>query len=155
LWDSQQLNAQGIAVVESNRGGDITYHGPGQLVAYPIIELPDNRDLHRYLRNLEQVLINAIGCLGLAAHRKTDKTGVWLKDHKLAAIGVAARRGVAYHGFALNVNTDLAAFQGIVPCGIPSNEGQVSSLSKELGQILDLGEVKAIVAKEFWTVFRK
>jgi lipoyl(octanoyl) transferase len=143
-------------VVKSNRGGDITYHGPGQIVGYPIVSLATRRDLHAYLRFLEQVLIDALGSLGLAVTRREGMTGIWLGQRKIAAIGVAVRRWVAYHGFALNVAPDLAHFGGIVPCGIDSNDGTVTSMRAELGRVVDLAEVKTVLAREFrdqWTAF--
>lgn len=149
LWDSAQLAAQGVEVANTNRGGDITYHGPGQLVGYPIISLQAQRDLHAYLRFLEDVLISALGCLGLAASRRQGKTGIWLGPRKIAAIGVAVRRWVAYHGFALNVSPNLDHFGGIVPCGIPAADGTVTSIERELGRAPEMGEVKRVVAAEF------
>ena len=122
----------------------------------PIVSLAARKDLHAYLRFLEQVLINAVGCLGLAAARREGKTGIWLGRRKIAAIGVAVRRWVAYHGFALNVNPDLAHFSGIVPCGIGAAEGTVTSLQAELGHAVDPAEVKAVLAREFtaqWSEF--
>jgi lipoyl(octanoyl) transferase len=151
LWDAAELARRGIDLVETNRGGDITYHGPGQIVGYPIIDLATRKDLHAYLRFLEQVLINALGNLGLAADRRPGKTGIWLGPRKIAAIGVAVKRWVTYHGFALNVNTDLAPFAGIVPCGI--TDGTVTSLQQELGRAFDLTEVKQVLAAEFWSRF--
>jgi lipoyl(octanoyl) transferase len=148
LWDPAELARRGIDLVETNRGGDITYHGPGQIVGYPIIDLTPRRDLHAYLRFLEQVLINALGSLGLAADRRPGKTGIWLGPRKIAALGVAVKRWVTYHGFALNVNTDLTPFAGIVPCGI--TDGTVTSLQQELGRAFDLTEVKQVLASEFW-----
>lgn len=152
VWDSARLAAAGIEVVKTNRGGDITYHGPGQLVGYPILSLDAQRDLHAYLRFLEQVLINSLGVLGLAAARREGKTGIWLGPRKIAAIGVAVKRWVTYHGFALNVNPNLAHFQGIIPCGIGAADGTVTSLAAELGKTVELEEVKAIVAREFWAL---
>ncbi|PTY03174.1 lipoate-protein ligase B [Opitutaceae bacterium EW11] len=151
VWTPAQLAAQGVEVVKTNRGGDITYHGPGQIVGYPIVSLAPHKDLHAYLRFLEQVLINTVGSLGLAADRRPGKTGIWLGPRKIAAIGVAVRRWVTYHGFALNVNTHLPHFQGIVPCGIQPTDGTVTSLKAELGREIDLGEVKELLGKEFWT----
>jgi len=154
VWTPAQLAAQGIEVVKTNRGGDITYHGPGQIVGYPIVSLVPHKDLHAYLRFLEQVLINSVGCLGLAAARRPGKTGIWLGPRKIAAIGVAVRRWTAYHGFALNVNANLAHFSGIVPCGIGATDGTVTSMQAELGgKPLDLAEVKRVLAKEFWTLW--
>ena len=150
VWPASRLAAEGIEVIKSNRGGDITYHGPGQIVGYPIISLEPHKDLHAYLRFLEQVLINTLGSLGLAAARREGKTGIWLGARKIAALGVAVRRWVTYHGLALNVNTNLAHFDGIVPCGIAASDGTVTSLQAELGREVDLSEVKAVLAAEFW-----
>lgn len=155
LLAAAELEARGIEVVQSNRGGDITYHGPGQIVGYPIVNLAARKDLHAWLRLLEQVIINTVGMLGLAAARRPGKTGIWLGPRKVAAIGVAVRRWTTYHGFALNVNTDLAPFRGIVPCGISAAEGTVTSMQIELGRTVDLGEVKQVLAKEFWSELDK
>jgi lipoyl(octanoyl) transferase len=151
VWPEEQRKLLGIDLVQTDRGGDITYHGPGQIVGYPIVSLAHWRDLHGYLRLLEQVLINAVGCHGLAASRRPGKTGIWLGERKIAAIGVAVKRWVTYHGFALNVNNDLEPFTGIVPCGI--SDGTVTSMSRELGITVDLDEVKSILAVEFWKLF--
>ncbi len=153
VWNDAQLARQGVEVVKTNRGGDITYHGPGQIVGYPIVSLAARQDLHAYLRFLEQVLINSVGSLGLAAARREGKTGIWLGPRKIAAIGVAVRRWVAYHGFALNVSPDLAHFTGIVPCGISATDGTVTSLQAELGRAVELAEVKAVLAREFWRLW--
>jgi lipoyl(octanoyl) transferase len=115
------LATQEIPVVEIERGGDVTYHGPGQRVGYPILQLEDGeRDLHRYLRNLEEVLIRVLRYYDLEGRRNPGWTGVWVGDHKIASIGVAVRKWVTYHGFALNVSTDLSYFQRINPCGLPA-----------------------------------
>ncbi|MEO6876602.1 MAG: lipoyl(octanoyl) transferase LipB [Opitutaceae bacterium] len=153
VWSDVQLAQQGVEVVKTNRGGDITYHGPGQIVGYPIVSLAGRHDLHAYLRFLEQVLINGVGSLGLAATRRQGKTGIWLGPRKVAAIGVAVRRWVAYHGFALNVSPDLNHFQGIIPCGISAADGTVTSLQAELGRPLDPAEVKTVLAREFWQLW--
>jgi len=155
VWTAEHLATEGIEVVKTNRGGDITYHGPGQIVGYPILDLSSHKDLHEYLRLLEQVLINTVGTLGLAASRREGKTGIWVGTRKIAAIGVAVRRWVTYHGFALNVNANLAHFQGIVPCGISATEGTVTSLQSELGHELDLTEVKNVLAIEFRSLLPK
>ena len=150
VWPADRLASEGVEVAKTNRGGDITYHGPGQVVGYPIVSLDQRRDLHAYLRFLEQVLINSVGTLGLAASRREGKTGIWLGPRKIAAIGVAVKRWVAYHGFALNVNANLDHFQGIVPCGISADDGTVTSLQAELGHEMDMAEVKRVLAAEFW-----
>ena len=149
IWNEEQLTQKGIAVAKTNRGGDITYHGPGQIVGYPIISLASHKDLHAYLRFLEQVLIDALGAFGLAATRREGKTGIWLGQRKIAAIGVAVRRWVTYHGFALNVNTDLSHFEGIIPCGISAFEGGVTSMQAEFGHPCDCAEVRRVVAAGF------
>ena len=154
-WPAAQLAREGIELIKTNRGGDVTYHGPGQIVGYPIVSLAAHQDLHAYLRLLEQVLINALGMLGLAAARREGKTGIWLGTRKIAAIGVAVRRWVAYHGFALNVDPNLEHFIGIVPCGIVSAEGTVTSLQAELGRSVDAAEVKRVVAGEFARLWRE
>jgi lipoyl(octanoyl) transferase len=152
VWDADRLAREGVEVVKTNRGGDITYHGPGQVVGYPVVSLARRKDLHAYLRLLEQVVINSLGSLGLAAARREGKTGIWLGSRKVAAIGVAVRRWVTYHGFALNVNSNLAHFGGIVPCGISASEGSVTSMESELRRSCDIAEVKAVLAHEFWTL---
>lgn len=153
LSSKDELKAECIEFVESNRGGDITYHGPGQLVAYSIISLAAQRDLHLYLRNLEQVIINTLGYLGLAAHRRKGLTGIWLEKRKVAAIGVAVKQWISYHGFAINVNNKLDAFDKIIPCGISPEEGSVTSLSKELRQHVDMVELKRLIGQEWVEVF--
>jgi len=151
IWDEATLAAQGIEVFKSNRGGDITYHGPGQIVGYPILSLLERRDLHAYLRDLEDVVIRALAQFGLETGRRADKTGIWLDSRKICAIGVAVRSWITYHGFALNVNPDLAHFSGIVPCGI--SDGSVTSLVDELGYSVEAAEVKAALAVEFRSIF--
>src|SRR5207249_2062595 len=134
-----------IPVVEVERGGDVTYHGPGQLVGYPIVALAGaERDLHRFLRALEAGLIDACAALGLDAGRKAGWTGVWLGEKKVASIGIAVRRWVTYHGFALNVATDLARFRAIHPCGLDA--GVMTSLAAALGRPVTVDETKPLVA---------
>lgn len=157
LWNAEKLADQGITVAETNRGGDITYHGPGQVVGYPIVDLSSVKDLHAYLRFLEEVMIRAVGSFGLTATRREGLTGIWIGTRKVAAIGVAVRRWVAYHGFALNVSPDLNHFGGIVPCGIASSEGTVTSLAAELPKAPELSVVRTALAEAFtqaWPAFR-
>jgi len=124
------LESEGIDVVEVERGGDVTYHGPGQLVGYPIFDLKGHRqDLHWYLRTLEQALIEALALLDIPAGRNPGYTGVWTRGRKIASIGVHVKQWVTWHGFALNVTTDLGAFDRIVPCGIPGVE--MTSVKRE------------------------
>lgn len=151
IWNEATLAEQGIEVFKSNRGGDITYHGPGQIVGYPIISLQSRKDLHAYLRDLEEVVIQALSQFGLNSSRREGKTGIWLDTRKICAIGVAVKSWVTYHGFALNVNPDLSHFNGIVPCGI--TDGTVTSLNNELGYSIDAIDMKAALAVEFRKVF--
>jgi lipoyl(octanoyl) transferase len=153
IWDETALSEKGISVHKSNRGGDITYHGPGQLTCYPIVNLEKLRDLHAYLRIMEDMLIQIVSHFGLKADRREGKTGIWIEKRKIAAMGVAVKSWVSYHGFALNVNNDLEPFSGIVPCGIV--DGTVTSLKKELGFPVDLNEVKDVVSQAFLDNFKK
>jgi lipoyl(octanoyl) transferase len=143
----------GIELFETGRGGDVTYHGPGQLVGYPILDLkPDRQDLHRYLRDLEEMLIGVLADFGLRGERKAGLTGVWLGDRKLAAIGVRVSSGcITSHGFALNVATDLGFFGAIVPCGI--RDHGVGSLSAELARPVTLAQAEAAVVRHMERVF--
>ena len=129
---SAQLAARGVDVRETERGGDITFHGPGQLVGYPVVDLTRHKqDLHWYLRTLEDVQIRALADLGIGAERNLGKTGVWTSGRKIASIGVHARQWVTWHGFALNVTTDLSFFDLLVPCGLDGVE--MTSVARELG----------------------
>jgi lipoyl(octanoyl) transferase len=151
LATTDVLAARGIEVFETGRGGDVTYHGPGQIVGYPIIDLkPDRRDVHRYVRDLEEVLIRAAADLGVATTRAAGLTGVWAGDEKLAAIGVRISRWVTSHGFALNVTTNLTDFNLIVPCGI-ADRG-VTSLAR-LGCAASQREVEDRIVDQFCRVF--
>jgi lipoyl(octanoyl) transferase len=159
LESEASLAAKGVALFETGRGGDVTYHGPGQLVGYPIIDLkPDRCDVHRYVRDLEQVLIDAVAEFGIDAERVDGLTGVWAgpprpRDTvaKLAAIGVRISRWVTSHGFALNVSTDLSHFGLIVPCGIPDRG--VTSMARLLGRPVSMDEVADAVEKHFARLF--
>jgi len=146
------LEAEGVEVYESGRGGDVTYHGPGQLVGYPIIDLkPDRCDVHRYVRDIEEVMIRAAAAFGVEASRVNGLTGAWVGDEKLAAIGVRIARWITSHGFAFNVNTRLSHFDYIVPCGITGRG--VTSLQKLLGRDVPMAEVEAAVVLAFRQVF--
>ena len=155
----QELLADGIELVESDRGGDVTYHGPGQLVGYPILNLsskPHQPDLHCYLRNLEETLIRTVAAFGIAADRFPGYTGVWTgrdtsSPKKIAAIGVKASRWITQHGFALNVNPDLTHFDRIIPCGI--HEFGVTSLTRLLGRSVTTEELIKPLLSAFSEVF--
>jgi lipoyl(octanoyl) transferase len=152
LASADALASLDIAVHETGRGGDVTYHGPGQIVGYPIIDLnPDRRDVHRYVRDLETVLIRTAGDYGIEAGRVGGLTGVWVGNEKLAAIGVRIARWITSHGFALNVTTNLDHFDLIVPCGI-ADRG-VTSLSRLLGRAMNPVEVENRVIAHFANVF--
>jgi lipoyl(octanoyl) transferase len=154
-WENV-LAAGALAVVPVERGGDVTYHGPGQVVAYPIFLLrEDERDLHHYLRGLEESVLRAVADFGLAGMRMAGRTGVWIGERaaprKLASIGVAVRRWVTLHGLALNVNTDLARFASIKPCGFPADV--MTSMARELGSPVPLSMVKQALATRLAEVF--
>ncbi|MFU8812223.1 MAG: lipoyl(octanoyl) transferase LipB [Balneolaceae bacterium] len=149
LAELQQLDAE---YIEIDRGGDITYHGPGQLVGYPILDLDRHfTDVHKYLRYLEEVIIRTCAEYGLNAGREEGLTGVWIGDRKICAMGIRCSRWVTMHGFALNVHTDLSYFSNIVPCGIANK--QVTSLEQELGTSPDPDEVKKRVTGHLEDVF--
>lgn len=149
---------RGISFFHTNRGGDITYHGPGQIVGYPIIDLEKcYTDIGRYLRNLEEVIIQTLDVYGIKGERSAGETGVWIdpdkpgRERKICAMGVRCSRWVTMHGFAFNVNTDLGYFDHIIPCGIVNKK--VTSLAKELGQDVLMDEVKDEVKKAFFRIF--
>jgi lipoate-protein ligase B len=137
----------------TSRGGDVTYHGPGQLVVYPIVDLRSKlrKDVHRYVRNLEQCAIQTLTDFGIATTRRPPHTGIWIDDRKIAAIGVAVRRCITYHGLALNVNTDLSYFQRIIPCGL--SWAEVTSMQKELGAAQDKCAVRDRFRCHFTEIF--
>ena len=150
----ERLSDLGIAVEEAGRGGDVTYHGPGQIVGYPIIDLrPDRQDVHRYVRDLEEVMIRTCADYGLEAGRIAGLTGTWVGAEKIGAIGVRISRWITSHGFAFNVSTRLDHFQLIVPCGI-SDRG-VTSLEKATGRTIDVKEVESRLAIHFGQIFER
>ncbi|HXV20388.1 MAG TPA: lipoyl(octanoyl) transferase LipB [Desulfuromonadales bacterium] len=152
LLPAAELARRGIDLERVGRGGDVTFHGPGQLVGYPIIDLePRGRDLHRYLRLLEATLIDALAAFGLVGERIAGKTGVWVAGEKIASIGVGVRRWVSWHGFALNVAADLSGFAAIVPCGLPGV--RMTSLERLLGQPVPLPQVEEEIIRSFAKVF--
>ncbi|HXG95164.1 MAG TPA: lipoyl(octanoyl) transferase LipB [Blastocatellia bacterium] len=154
LAGREQLNERSVEVFETGRGGDVTYHGPGQLVAYPIVNLkPDRCDVHRYVRDLEEVLIRTIRDYGIEGERIAGLTGVWVGNEKIAAIGVRIARWITSHGIALNVNTDLSYFRMIVPCGI-TDKG-VTSISRLTRREVDIREVARAFARHFGEVFER
>jgi lipoate-protein ligase B len=147
LLSAAELEARGIPVIDTDRGGLVTYHGPGQLVGYPVVNLRGWGGPLQYVRTLEQVIIRALADFGIEAGLVAGLTGVWVGDAKIAAIGVKISRGVAHHGFAINVNTDLSYFRQIIPCGIADRE--VTSLARLLARPVDLAGVKERVALHF------
>ncbi len=154
LFPDEELRARGYEVFESGRGGDVTYHGPGQVVGYPILDLsPDRCDVHRYVRDLEEVMIRTCADYGIEASRAAGLTGTWVAQEKIGAIGVRISRWVTSHGFAFNVATDLAPFNLIVPCGI-RNKG-VTSLERLLGRPLPLDEVMDRLTTHFAAVYAR
>jgi lipoyl(octanoyl) transferase len=160
LYNEVQLKDRGIEYFPTNRGGDITYHGPGQIVGYPIFDLDDfYHDVHRYVRDLEEVIIRTMKEFSIITTRLNGLTGVWIQDskkgsfRKICAIGVHISRWVTMHGFALNVNTELDYFNGIVPCGISDPNKAVTSMNLELMEKIDTGRVKKILVDKFEEVF--
>jgi lipoyl(octanoyl) transferase len=154
LATPDRLASLGVDVFETGRGGDVTYHGPGQLVGYPIVDLnPDRRDVHRYVRDLEEVMIRVCADYGLEAGRSKGFSGAWLGDEKIGAIGVRISRWITSHGFAFNVTTDVNFFNLIVPCGI-SDRG-VTSLQARLGRVPPMAEVEDRVIDHFCGVFER
>ena len=158
LMSEEELQAANIQFFKTNRGGDITFHGPQQIVGYPILDLEKiYTDIGKYLRNLEEVVILSLAYYGIVAGRSKGETGVWIdtdikgKERKICAIGVRCSRWITMHGFALNVNTDLNYFKNIIPCGIENK--QVTSIEKELGRKIDFEEVKDKIKENFIKVF--
>jgi len=154
LFPAEALREQGFQVFETGRGGDVTYHGPGQVVGYPILELsPDRRDVHRYVSELEEVMMRTCADYGLAATRVAGLTGTWLGDEKIGAIGVRIARWVTSHGFAFNVGNDLSPFDLIVPCGIRGRG--ITSLELRLGHPVKIAEVMDRLTTNFAAVFER
>ena len=157
IFDKKRLEEMGIKYHKTNRGGDITYHGPGQLVCYPILDLENfYRDIHKYLRDLEDVVINTLEYFNISASRNSKETGVWLdvgttEERKICAMGIKVSRWVTMHGLALNVNTNLSYFNGIVPCGI--SEKGVTSISNELNKTIELDLVRKVLTENFLKKF--
>ena len=158
LMSEEELQAANIQFFKTNRGGDITFHGPQQIVGYPILDLEKiYTDIGKYLRNLEEVVILSLADYGIVAGRSEGETGVWIdtdikgRERKICAIGVRCSRWITMHGFALNVNTDLNYFKNIIPCGIENK--QVTSIEKELGRIIDFEEVKDKIKENFIKIF--
>ncbi len=150
------LAARGIAVAESDRGGQVTYHGPGQLVGYPVIDLdPDRRDVRRYVRDLQETLIRTLADYGIEAERREGQAlvGVWVGEEKIASLGIHLKRWITTHGFALNVSTDLGYFAGIVACGLP--EVRLTSIARLTGEAPPLAAVAARYARHFAAVFER
>jgi lipoyl(octanoyl) transferase len=158
LLNEGELQERGILFVKTNRGGDITFHGPEQIVGYPILDLEKfGTDIGKYLRNLEEIIIRTLSDYGIFGERSNGETGVWLepgnpgRERKIAAFGVRCSRWITMHGFAFNVNTDLRYFNGIIPCGIKNK--QVTSLARELGRNIELFEVKEKLKIHFEEIF--
>lgn len=152
LFSEAELTKLGVEVHETGRGGDVTYHGPGQLVAYPIFDLkPDRQDVRKYVSNLEEVMIRTCAEFGLNARRIAGCNGCWIEDRKIGAVGVRISRWVTMHGLAFNVTTDMRHFEYIIPCGI-TDKG-VTSLQAELEQDVPLTQVREVMARAFAEVF--
>jgi lipoyl(octanoyl) transferase len=158
LINEEMRSVKGVEFFRTNRGGDITFHGPQQIVGYPILDLEKfETDIGKYLRNIEEVIIRVLKEYGIEAGRSSGETGVWIdpgqpgKERKICAIGIRSSRWITMHGFALNVNTDLSHFNFIIPCGIQNK--QVTSLEKELGHKVDFEEAKEKVKRSFEEVF--
>ena len=149
-----RLSELGIEISETGRGGDVTYHGPGQIVGYPILDLrPDRCDVHRYVRDLEEVMIRVCGDYGVAAGRINGLTGTWIGDEKIGAIGIRISRWITSHGFAFNVGTNLEHFSLIVPCGITGRG--VTSLDRAIGQKVLIPQVEDAIVRHFCQVFQR
>jgi lipoyl(octanoyl) transferase len=152
LFSNAELEKKNIALYDIDRGGDITYHGPGQIVGYAILDLAKwEKDTHKYLRSLEEVIIQTLDEFNIKAERDNEHTGVWVNDKKICAIGIKVSRWITMHGFAFNINTDMDFFNGIIPCGI--KEKGVTSLSKIKREEIYINDVKEIIVQKFRTIF--
>ncbi len=152
VGSEEYLSTNKISVYDIDRGGDITYHGPGQIVGYPIISLTDwKQDTHKYLRALEETIIRTCSEYEITGGRIPEYTGVWVEDRKIAAIGIKVSRWITMHGFAFNINTDLSFFSGIVPCGIPDKD--VTSIKREIKSDVPIDEVKSKIVRNFAGIF--
>lgn len=152
LFSDLELQQKNIAIYNIDRGGDITYHGPGQIVGYPIINLSLwQKDTHKYLRTLEEVIIQTLLEFGVNGERNEEHTGVWVGNNKICAIGIKVTRWITMHGFALNINTSMEYFNGIIPCGI-KNKG-VTSLKNELNKQIEIELVKKRLLQKFYEIF--
>ncbi|MCF6270597.1 MAG: lipoyl(octanoyl) transferase LipB [Melioribacteraceae bacterium] len=153
LFDDTELERRNISLYDIDRGGDITYHGPGQIVGYAILDLNKwEKDTHKYLRTLEEVIIQTLSEFGIEAARDENHTGVWVKDKKICAIGIKVSRWISMHGFALNVNTDIDYFNGIIPCGI--EDKGVASIKNELKMNININLIKNSLINNFSKIFR-
>ncbi len=154
LRSPQDLMSAGIDCVESRRGGDVTLHAPGQLVGYPIVDLNHyHRDLHRFLRRLEDILILTLADFGLSGKQIAGKTGVWVAERKIASIGIAVSRWISYHGFALNIDNDLEPFEAIVPCGLA--DVTMTSMCRELGHPVDKNAVSNALVGHYGRIMQR
>lgn len=151
--ESNVLSPGEVPVYRTGRGGDVTYHGPGQVIVYPLLDLKSTlrKDVHRYLRSIEKIVVQTLRDFGLHGERRPPWTGVWIENRKIASVGVAVRRGITCHGLALNVNTDLTYFHRIIPCGLIG--AQMTSMERELGGKLSVEEVKEKFLPHFVKVF--
>lgn len=153
VGSEEYLKENNFSIYDIDRGGDITYHGPGQIVGYPIIDLNNwKKDTHLYLRSLEETIMLTCKDYGLITERNEKYTGVWIEDRKIAAIGIKVSRWITMHGFAFNINTDLKHFTGIIPCGIKDKD--VTSLKREFNKAFEISEVKSLLVKHFCEIFR-
>ncbi len=154
LASPEYLSQKGVTLFHVDRGGKVTFHGPGQLVVYPILNLTlDKRDIHQYIRNLEEAIIKSLARLGVRGERKKGYTGVWIGEEKLASIGIGVKRWVTYHGLALNVTTDLSYFSLINPCGL--EEKKITSLARVLSSKIKMERVKTLFVNSFCEVFKR